>query len=483
VYFGPKLVKALGLINEESYYSVHLNMNMIKIFPNDTVPSDFKKDWTNHDSNRSHGFWNLDSSGTLQLSPYCNWRFSYLDEEYAKTYRGVIVHPDLPPPRSPMYLYSNVGRSTITGNRVTDLLREVPHDPTKTTYEPTQIQYKPVRSNVLDKVEVQLAENDGRLVDFESDVTNPLQLRESGWKVGISDLSFPSAVRKMSLKDSLLFEIWWIDMVNASRNLYTQVSGVTGEGDLEFTPRTGTELLNTIRDRYMWRLRDRSDVDVSMYKKKSKSDDPTELLYTVMHRAENGECVLDNSRTCTNLNIGGKRVYPQMSIGIELAKKMKWVKMGKLDDGQPGYVLGPNLRKEFPTEVVPTATDLIIGQNDGDEIFYKIDPDTLHLSCFINWVFTDLDRSYQEAFGHDRRSLFVYSNVGQSMVTGNQITDLLKQVRYDPEVVDLQPRHILYLPVRTTFLDIVETQVSENDGQPVDFASGVTTITLHFRKG
>ena len=42
VYFGSKLVKALGLINEESYYSVHLNMNMIKIFPNDTVPSDFK---------------------------------------------------------------------------------------------------------------------------------------------------------------------------------------------------------------------------------------------------------------------------------------------------------------------------------------------------------------------------------------------------------------------------------------------------------
>jgi len=172
VYFGPKLVKKLGLINEESYYSVHLNVNMIKIFPNDIVPSDFKKDRTNHYSNRSRDFWNLDSSGTLQLSPYCNWRFSYLDEEYAKTYRGVTVHPDLPPPRSPMYLYSNVGRSTITGNRVTDLLREVPRDPIKTTYEPNQIQYKPVRSNVLDIVEVQLAENDGRLVDFDSGVTS-----------------------------------------------------------------------------------------------------------------------------------------------------------------------------------------------------------------------------------------------------------------------------------------------------------------------
>jgi len=324
---------------------------------------------------------------------------------------------------------------------------------------------------------------DNKANSFKNRLPNPLQLRESGWKVGISDLSFPSMARKMGLKDSLLFEIWWIDMVNADRNLYMQVSGVTREGDLEFTPRTGTELMNVIRDRYMRRLRDRTDVDMTMYKKKSKPDDPTEFLYTVMHQAENGECILDNSRTCISLLIHGKRVYPRMSISIELAKKMKWVKMRKLQNGQPGYVLGPHLRKEFPTEVIPTATDLIIGQNDGDEIFYKIDPDTLHLSCFINWVFTDLDRSYEEAFGHERRSLFMYSNVGQSMVTGNQVTDMLKQVRYDPDVVDLQPRHILYLPMRTTFLDIVETQVSENDGQLVDFASGVTTITLHFKKG
>ena len=54
---------------------------------------------------------------------------------------------------------------------MTDLLREVPHDSTKTTYEPTQIQYKPVRSNVLDIVEVQVAENDGQLVHFAAGVT------------------------------------------------------------------------------------------------------------------------------------------------------------------------------------------------------------------------------------------------------------------------------------------------------------------------
>ena len=83
VFFGPKLVKTMGWINEESYYSVHMTTNMVKMFQNDLVPSGFKKDWTNDDVTRTNDFWNLWSDGVLQLSSYCNWRFSYLDEEYA----------------------------------------------------------------------------------------------------------------------------------------------------------------------------------------------------------------------------------------------------------------------------------------------------------------------------------------------------------------------------------------------------------------
>ena len=96
-------------------------------------------------------------------------------------------------------------------------------------------------------------------------------------------------------------------------------------------------------------------------------------------------------------------------------------------------------------------------------------------------MFLDLDRSYEQAFGCNRRPLHVYSNVGQSMVTGNQVTDLLKQVPYSPEDRDFQPQHILYLPVRTIGMDIVEVQVAENDGTLVEFSPGVTSITLHFK--
>ena len=109
----------------------------------------------------------------LQLSSYCNWRFIYLDESYRLAFGGVhetvIVSA---PPRGPMYLYSNVGRSTIMGNRVTDLMREIPHDPTEIRYEPIHIHYKPVRSNLMDIIETQVADNDGKLVDFVSSMTS-----------------------------------------------------------------------------------------------------------------------------------------------------------------------------------------------------------------------------------------------------------------------------------------------------------------------
>ena len=42
-------------------------------------------------------------------------------------------------------------------------------------------------------------------------------------------------------------------------------------------------------------------------------------------------------------------------------------------------------------------------------------------------------------------------------------------------------KYIKYLPVRSDVIDIIELQVSENDGTLVNFASGVTTVTLHFK--
>ena len=242
-------------------------------------------------------------------------------------------------------------------------------------------------------------------------------------------------------------------------------------------PKSGTELFNAVRDRYLWALNDQSISDQLFYKK----GDPNQWTYMVMDRASEGVGRINNSHTSTTIQINNSPRYPKLSIRIELAKAMGWVKMGTLDNGQPGYVLGPNLRKEFLNNVVPEAIDLIRPINNGDEIFYKIDPDTLNLSCYINWVFTDLDNAYKKAFGNNRRSMYVYCNAGCSMVVGNQVTDLIRNIPYAMDERHFEPNQIQYIPVRSDVMDIIELQVSENNGKLVDFSSGVTSVTLHFK--
>ena len=132
--------------------------------------------------------------------------------------------------------------------------------------------------------------------------------------------------------------------------------------------------LNMVRDLFVWALNDQAISDLQFNKKKQKKDDPPELSYMAMNRAENGQCVIDNSRTYTTIQINYSPSYPKLSIGIELAKAMHWVKIGTLENGKLGYMSGPNLRKEFPTNVVPEAVDVIKAVNNGDEMFYKIEP-------------------------------------------------------------------------------------------------------------
>ena len=229
---------------------------------------------------------------------------------------------------------------------------------------------------------------------FKNRMPYPLQFREPGWKVGMSALSLPEAPRKMNLGNPFLFRIGWLELVSPNYGIYAEELVTVREGDLENMPKTGTELLNMIRDKYLWELNDHSAWGLRLMKRKQNENDPDELSYMVMHRAENGECVIDNTQTSTSIEINNSPRYPKLSIGIELAKAMRWIVMGTLDDGQPGYVLGPNLRKDFPTHITPKAIDLVTPVNNRDRMFYKIDPDVLHLSCFINWVFMEIGRAH-----------------------------------------------------------------------------------------
>ena len=113
---------------------------------------------------------------------------------------------------------------------------------------------------------------------FKNRLPNPMELREPGWKVGVSDLFLPVTIRKPNLTKPLLFRIGWIELVDPKYNIYADVSeSVTLEHDFQHMPRSGTEFINTIRDRYLWWLGDQAVQDLQLFKKKRDPDDPTEL--------------------------------------------------------------------------------------------------------------------------------------------------------------------------------------------------------------
>jgi len=68
-------------------------------------------------------------------------------------------------------MYCNVGTSSMVGNRVTDLLREIKYHSQGTThFEPMHIQYT-VRNELVEFIETQMAEVNGDLVQFGKGLT------------------------------------------------------------------------------------------------------------------------------------------------------------------------------------------------------------------------------------------------------------------------------------------------------------------------
>ena len=107
------------------------------------------------------------TSKSIQLSRTAQWRFTHLNRIFDKVTKR---H------KRTLYVYSNVGASTIVGDQVVSLLREVDYDPRQGQndhfhFEPHMIQYHDVLSTDMDILEVQITETDNTLLDFGQGVT------------------------------------------------------------------------------------------------------------------------------------------------------------------------------------------------------------------------------------------------------------------------------------------------------------------------
>jgi len=146
------------------YTGLILGPNLQQEFIGDQIPNMKKNSaWNDMNDDQSNPvFWTVRSflPDYLQLSVSCSWRFTNLNVAF----RSVVGEPT----RS-LHVYSDVAGSSIVGNRVTDLLREIQYkrEGRGTMYfEPLHIQYLSLRNEVVEIIQTQVAETNGDLVKF-----------------------------------------------------------------------------------------------------------------------------------------------------------------------------------------------------------------------------------------------------------------------------------------------------------------------------
>ena len=173
----------------------------------------------------------------------------------------------------------------------------------------------------------------------------------------------------------------------------------------------------------------------------------------------------------------------QFSVGVKFAKLMDWLRGPKNN----AYTLGPNLRPLPPYDESERSYSPLTKTELSGNVVWKVENNLLKLSLRARWHFVNLNVAFRQVVGEPTRTLHVYTNVNNSTTIGDQVTALLREIRFqqtEQGVVYFEPLHVQYVPCSRRVLEIVEVEVAETDGQPALFDDGgATIITLHFRRG
>lgn len=115
-HVNVELAKKMGWIRwRKNYKHYELGPNIVQEFFDERIPILTNTNNDVFDEAGNPTFWTV-VDGFLQLSIFCNWRFLNLDKAFE-----VVVGSSS---RS-LFIYSDVGGSSVVGNQVTDLLREI----------------------------------------------------------------------------------------------------------------------------------------------------------------------------------------------------------------------------------------------------------------------------------------------------------------------------------------------------------------------
>lgn len=140
---------------------------------------------------------------------------------------------------------------------------------------------------------------------------------------------------------------------------------------------------------------------------------------------------------------------------------MKWIQCDY--NGNVSDYIGPNIIPKFKDDKRPATTHL------GSSKLFIVGGGVILIAMDVTWRFIQLNKAFKEAIKENKRSLYIYSNVGKSTIVGDQVVDLLREVEYNPKSfsqqdnIHFEPIRIQYHDVLSATMDIIEIQITESD--------------------
>ena len=333
-------------------------------------------------------------------------------------------------------------------------------------------------------------------------LADPIRLDSGNWKVGLQSISLPDAKINV-LKLGYLTDDFFLksdpDLTLFRENYVLYPPGSARKDDGESGMKTQNLSIQEMRDasaisngvEFLTHALDwlkQKKLRFNVKQGTSLFDSDGHAMYpSFSWEIRNGkhELLLDSQAQNGNTD----HQYVRMYFHWQFGEKMGWWKKNKDNT----FTLGHNVLIDDWIDPRTTDDDTFIttkkfGTDDEDatkEENERKNPFYVLLKSGYRWRFTNINEAFNLIVGSPARTLFVYTDVNASSRTGDQITELLREVQYKrggEGSAYFEPMQIQYLPLRSTFIETIEVQVSETNGKLVVFGEGDTILTLHFKK-
>ena len=328
---------------------------------------------------------------------------------------------------------------------------------------------------------------------FTVRLPRPLHLPGEGWKVGLNSLSLPDTradLYRLVPKQQYLFSLKWFVLRNGKRTRRRTSVQMDDINHLDSVV-DGEHFMRAIIQHLEGQRRRGRHGDLFINGQALH----WYVKWDWVRHGSEVELKINN----TDMVRAGRLKTTKVSIDVALALKMGWLLQKENQD----YTLGPNLHWEYIERELnkPWLRDIEKGipnfqrrrdwidlpDERGVNAFWRVTQNkVLHLSMSVHWRFIHLNQAFRSVIGSPMRTLHVYPDIGGSSIVGGQVTDLLREVQYKQQgrgTVYFEPLLVQYLPLRNTFVDQIESQIAETNGQLVRFAGPTPTIlTLHFKR-